>query len=169
MDEDNFTRARLESRRADNYRYKTSKNYISKEFIDAYITAEFKKTNELEKIASMYMLAEKGINISSYGDIKIEVSEKDIRDIYIKINQNADKNFVLFYQSYLRKIEKGYYPEYVESALQDLKTAYHTLRRTNYFEWNCPDQMITVSEMENLYLLISGEKDNSSKSKEQLK
>ena len=169
MDEDNFTRARLESRRASNYEHKTSKNNIAREFIDTYVDAEFKKTKDLEKVASMYALVEKGINLSSYGVIKLEISEKDIRDIYVRIKQNATSNFIKFYKSYLRKIEQGYYPEYVESALQDLKTAYHTLRRTNYFEWNCPDQMITVSEMENLYLLISGEKNNSSKSKEQLK
>ena len=168
MEEDNFTRARLESREASNYEHKMSKNNIARKFVDIY-NSELKATDKIQEVASIYRLLEKGINVSSYGATKEQLSSKEIDNIYVRIKQGAEKNFVLFYQSYLRKIERGYYPEYIESALQDLKNAYHTLRRTNYFEWNCPDEMITITEMENLYLLITGEKKVSSVNKEQLK
>ena len=168
MDEDNFTRARLESRAASNYEHKTSKNNIAREFVDIY-SSDLNTTAKMQEVAGIYTLLEKGINVSTYGATKEQLSSKDIDNIYVKIKQGAAKNFVLFYQSYLRKIERGYYPEYIESALQDLKTAYHTLRRTNYFKWNCPDEMITIAEMENLYLIITGEKKVSSANKEQLK
>lgn len=158
MEEDNFTRARLESRRASNYTHKTSKNNVARQFVDIYMNPDLQDSTDLQNVANMYLLLEEGIVPSSCTRKSEKISKRELNEIYVRIKQNATSNFIKFYQSYLRKIEQGYYPEYVESALEDVKTAYHTLRKSNLFDWNCPDEMITTSEMENLYLLISGQK-----------
>lgn len=157
-EEDNFTKARLESIKASKHDIKTQKNENKREFIDKYIKLKFGHDEGIEKVARTYILLKRGINPCSCPSMKIEISDKQINDIFKEIKQESAKKFISFYESYLRKIEKKYSEEYVLSAIQDLKTAYHTFRKSTQLNWDCPDERITLSEMQNLYLLLTERK-----------
>ena len=81
MDEDNFTRARLESRVASKYSYKTSKNDIARQFIDIYMNSNLQDTSNLQDLANTYLLLEEGINPSSCTGKRVQLSKREINEI----------------------------------------------------------------------------------------
>lgn len=165
--EDNFSRARMQSTRNTNYNAKTSKNNIRNEFINAYAKPDYQNEGKIKEIARTFILLERGIVPESCPDYKIDVSQETIKNIFLKIKETSNDNFIKFYESYLRKIELGYREELVESSLEDTKTAYQTLRKCHLFTWECPEKIITIKEMENLYLLLTrNKKDKNDQEKD---
>ena len=163
--EDNFSKIRMQSTRNTNYTAKTSKNNIKNEFVCEYTKTDYKNTVEIKKIARTFLMLEKGIVPESSPSYRIDIPDKMIPEIFSKIKQGSTKDFINFYQSYLRKIDIGYSEEIVKSSLEDVKTAYHTLRKCHLGQWECPHNMITIKEMENLYLLLT--KDTKDKNPEE--
>lgn len=163
--EDNFSKIRMQSTRNTNYTAKTSKNNIKNEFVCEYTKTDYKNTVEIKKIARTFLMLEKGIVPESSPSYRIDIPDKMIPEIFSKIKQGSTNDFIKFYQSYLRKIEFGYNQDIVDSSLEDVKTAYHTLRKCHLGQWECPHNMITIKEMENLYLLLT--KDTKDKNPEE--
>lgn len=152
MSEDEFSKARLDSAIKSNYGGKVSKNNARRNFIDKYTSNCGKMDDELLKAAKECIMAEKGIVIEKSSlNYEIDITEETLNSLYVAIKKNSDDNFKYFFESYKRKIEYEYSDEYISSALRDLKTAYHTLRKCNILDWQCPDELINLTEMENLY------------------
>lgn len=155
---DKFDRARLESLVDSAYEAKVFKNTSRMNFIDAYTNSKGQKTKELIEATRLCFMGENGIDPKSCPKYKLDVSNNMIRDLYLKIKGDVRQNFSSFYKSYQRKINRGYNDEYISSALNDLKIAYYTLRKSEIPGYKCPLDMITESEMDNLYSLINTEK-----------
>ena len=165
--EDNFSKLRMQSTRNTNYTAKTSKNNVKNQFVCEYTKTDYKNTGEIKKIARTFLMLEKGIVPESSLSYRIDISDKMIPEIFYRIKQGSTNDFIKFYQSYLRKIEFGYNQDIIDSSLKDVKTAYHTLRKSHLGQWECPLSMITIKEMENLYLLLTKDiKDKSAEKKD---
>lgn len=156
MIEENFSKAKLESAVASNYDSKVSKNNARRKFIDAYVNSLGKLNDELLEAARICIMTEKGIVVESAPDYKVDITEETLNNLYLGIKNRADDNFRYFFESYQRKIERGYDNEHILSALQDLKTAYHTFRKCSILDWECPDEIVNLIEMENLYTILAG-------------
>ncbi len=166
--EDNFAEARFEGIRKNRYLLKHLKNKTARIFISTYNDSKKEKTNDLKKLACIYNRLDRGSLSIHIFDTDIEmISENDVEEVYVKIKQNADKNFKCFYESYLRKIEMGYEEEYIQTALEDLKNAYYTYRKASNPSWDLEDYQITENEMKNLYdILIPNSEEKISDKKE---
>ena len=149
---------RARSSQMSRYDIKTKRNENKKEFIDEYSKARLGYENNIQKLAQDFLLLERGIMPDSYSGVRNIASSIEIEDIYEKIKNSSNSNFVLFYKSYLKKIEYGYNQDFIFSALEDVKIAYSTLRKCNFLSWDCPNEMITINEMENLYNLLTNNK-----------
>lgn len=75
--------------------------------------------------------------------------------MYEEIKQNAGTKFIEFYDSYRRKIDMQYFQEYIDNALRDVKMAYQIYRKSNNPEWDSPSEQISITEMENLYSVLT--------------
>ncbi len=167
MAEDLFTAARVESVRKKEYKMKVLKNETKRAFIDEYYRTNGEFTEELKKKAIEYKLVKRGINFETYPDLKEEIGLKDVISIFVEIKKASEKDFLRFYESYERKLEKDYINEeegkqIISNSYRDLKTAYHTYRKCNTHGWNCPDEYITENEMKNLYLVLTKSKNENS-------
>lgn len=158
---DNFAKARLESIRQSKYNTKTANNNAKRLFVDEYIKAEYKQTETVLKAADICLLLQRGIVVESYPKHDINITNEELEKLFLQIKEGANNNFIKFYQSYLRKIDLGYAEEYRDTAFEDVKTAYHTLRKCSIPGWECPDEIITETEMENLYNILVGTKPNN--------
>lgn len=169
--ENTFVSERFEATRKNRYLLKKLKNKYSREFINIYTSYDGEINDKLKKIACLYDIVHKGsLNVHIFDSDMEKMSNEHIQQIYLNIKQNADKNFKYFYESYIRKIEKGYEQEYIQNALDDLKNAYYTYRKVNNPSWNLEDYQITESEIKNLYNILipsSGEKDSDKKELEE--
>lgn len=159
-EENNFAKARLESIRRSKYDTKTANNNAKRLFVDEYIKAEYKPTETVLKVADICLLLKRGIVVESYPKHDINITNEELEKLFLQIKEGTNKNFIKFYQSYLRKIDLGYVQEYRDAAFEDAKIAYHTLRKCSIPGWECPDERITEAEMENLYNLLVGTKPN---------
>ena len=83
------------------------------------------------------------------------ITDTQIEDVYEKIKQNAGTRFIEFYDSYRRKIDMHYFQEYVDNALRDVKMAYQIYRKSSNPDWDSPAEQISISEMENLYSVLT--------------
>ena len=153
-----FAAWRARSSQMSRYDIKTERNEKKKDFIDEYSKARLGYENNIQKLAQDFLLLERGIMPDSYFGIRNIVSSSEIEEIYEKIKNSANSDFVSFYKSYLKKIEYGYNQDFIDSALEDVKIAYSTLRKCSFLAWDCPDQMITIKEMENLYNILTNNK-----------
>ena len=153
--EDNFTAMRSEAIIKNNYSVKQARNKTAKDFIYAYVATDDKGTIEVKKAACLYNLARRGTLNTYISDAALEgLTEEDVTNIYKLAKQNSTENFKKFYESYTRKIEKGYFPEFIENALSDLKVAYSAYRKANNPLWDLQDSQITEAEMKNLYCIL---------------
>lgn len=154
-----FFDARRSSSQKCGYDFKTQKNYNKKIFIEEYKKHQLGQDSNIQECAQDFLLIKKGINPENYFCERDIVSSEEIKEIYETIKKSAGPNFIAFYESYLRKIGYGYNEDFIGSALEDVKIAYTTLRKCNLPDWDCPKEMITVKEMENLYnILVPKEK-----------
>lgn len=144
------------------YDIKTKRNENKRDFINEYSKARLGYENNIQEQAQDFLLLERGIIPESYRSEKNTVSSKEIEDIYEKIKNSANSNFISFYKSYLKKIDYGYNKDFIDSALKDAKIAYRTLRKCTFLDWDCPDEMITIKEMENLYSILTSAKSHKS-------
>lgn len=142
------------------YDIKTKRNENKRDFVDEYIKARLGYESTIQTEAQKFLLLERGINPDSFFGEKKHVSSKEIEDIYEKIRNSVNSNFILFYKSYLKKIDLGYNTDFIDSALKDAKIAYHTLRKSSLLNWDCPEEMITIREMENLYSILTNTKSD---------
>lgn len=168
---DNFASARMESTRINKYLLKQFKNKSAKSFLTIYINSKGEVTPSLKKAACLYTRAH-----SSSLDTFIEdgspdkITDEQINEIYGKIKDGASKNFVKFYESYRRKIDKSYNQDIIDNAFGDLRTAYSTYRMANNPLWNLEEEQITEAEMANLYNILvpqTGENPSNPISKEE--
>lgn len=167
--EDNFTRARLEGIRKNKYMLKHLKNKIAKDFLTVYGEANKGEINKLKELTYMYnLLCEGNLNICpSTFDLE-KISQSEIQDVYLGIRNIANNNFIYFYESYLRKIEREYEQKYVENALGDLKNAYYIYRKANNSAWNLDENQITKDEMTNLYNILTEKTKNEKVSSKEI-
>ena len=149
-----FFDARRKSSQKCGYDFKTRKNENKRNFIYEYNKYNCGQNNNIQEYAQNFLLIKKGINPENYFCERDVVSAEEIEDIYNIIKESADSNFIAFYESYLRKIGYGYTQDFIDSALDDVKVAYATLRKCKFPNWDCPKEMISVNEMENLYTLL---------------
>lgn len=165
--EDNFWSARLNSTRINNYALKQQKNKSAKAIVTIYLNNKGEITQNLRTTAFLYNRICSGILDTNLTEDNIsKITDEQINDIFLEIKSNADKNFIRFYESYRRKIDKGYTKEFVCNALSDLKTAYATYRKLNNSSWNLQDSQITENEMTNLYNILTQNKQQNSNSKQ---
>lgn len=158
---DEFSRARLESTIRKNYMIKSLKNRTAKELVNNYSSSENHATPKMKKIACTFLRLQNSDLSLFFTQSELDrITEVEIKEIYVNIKENSSKNFKYFYESYLRKIKKGYNEEYVENALEDLKNAYQTYRKVNNSFWNLENSQITISEMQNLYNLMVPQNNN---------
>ena len=155
--EDNFTRARLESQRKKQYMVKCLKNNTTKEFIYRYFqTKDTDNLDDLRKATFAYTEARKGnldFHLNTLGFINID--DDEINRVLLEIKANSSANFKYFYESYRRKLDRGYTSEFVDNALKDLKVAYQAYRKLQNSQWNLEAGQITEKEMENLYNILT--------------
>ncbi len=167
MEESKFIDARCASESAFKHKCKVDKNENKRAFVDIYIGYKSGNDEGIQKIAKEYLLIKENIVVGSFFGERPHVSDDKLEEIFIEIKQMSSKDVISLYESYLRKIKLGYHQEYVDSALHDAKTAYHTFRKCRLADWNCPEEMIAVAEMENLYLLLKGKDGQGEEVKKQ--
>lgn len=108
--EDNFARARLEGLRQNKYLIKKYRNKARKEFLEIYIRSKGEITPDLQKATSVSSRLSLGcLDIDVKESEYKRVTKDEIENLYKKITENADNNFVKFYESYLRKLELRLY------------------------------------------------------------
>lgn len=148
-----FASARMESTIKKNYMLKQLKNKSAKSFLVIYLNSNGEVTKNLKKVACLYKRSHSGISDTNISDEDLEeITDEEINEIYGKIKDGASQNFTKFYESYRRKIDKGYFDQnIVNNAYNDLKTAYSTYRMVNNPLWNLKKEQITEAEMANLY------------------
>lgn len=168
---DNFASARMESTRINKYLLKQFKNRSSKAFLKIYLNNKGEVTSSLKKAACLYTRAHSGSLDTYITDGSLDkITDEQINEIHEEIKEGVSKNFVKFYESYRRKIDKSYNQDIVDNALGDLKTAYSTYRMANNPLWNLEESQITEDEMTNLYNILvpqTGENPVNPMSKEE--
>ena len=166
--EDNFTRARLESKRKKQYMVKCLKNNTTKEFIYTYFQVRnTDNLDDLRKATFAYVESRKGnldFHLNTLGFMNID--NEEINRVLSEIKANSSANFKYFYESYRRKIDKGYTSEFADNALKDLKVAYQTYRKLQNPQWDLESSQITEKEMENLYNILTNTKTQQDSSVE---
>lgn len=151
---DAFSDARRESSKKGGYNFKTKKNENKRDFICEYIKYKVGQDSNIQECAQDFLLIKRGINPENYFCERDIASTEEIEIIFDTIKKMADSDFILLYKSYLKKIHLGYNQDIINSALEDVKIAYATLRKCKFPDWDCPKEMITIKEMENLYTLL---------------
>lgn len=152
---DNFTSARMESTRINKYLLKQFKNKSEKSFLTIYINSKGEVTPNLKRVACLYVKAHSSSLDTYITDDSLEkITDEQINEIYGKIRDGASKNFVKFYESYRRKIDKSYNRDIIDNAFGDLRTAYSTYRMANNPLWNLEEEQVTEDEMSNLYNIL---------------
>ena len=157
---DAFLNARRESSKKCGYDFKTRKNENKRDFVYEYLKDQKGQQSNIQECAQNFLLIHRGINPENYFCARDIVSQERINSIYDTIKETSDLNFISFYMSYLRKIGYGYNQDFIDSALRDVKIAYSTLRKCNFPDWDCPEESITVNEMENLYNILTQNKNS---------
>lgn len=159
--EDEFSRKRLEGASSTKFRFNKLRNEGREEFINEYYAINKNESN-LKRATLKYLLAKKTIlNIESFLDNPpkfCEVTEETIPQVFDEIKKNASLEFSLFYKSYKKKVEQGFSKEYTNNALIELKRAYRIYRKIQNPQYNIPEEQISVSEMENLYNILTNTK-----------
>lgn len=152
----NYENYRIEGIRMKNYILKQLKNKSAKSFLVIYLNSNSEVTKNLKKAACLYKRSHSGISDTNISDEDLEeITDEEINEIYGKIKDGASQNFTKFYESYRRKIDKGYFDQnIVNNAYNDLKTAYSTYRMANNPLWNLEETQITEAEMANLYNIL---------------
>lgn len=159
-----FLDARRKSSRECGYDFKTQKNNNKRNFIEEYIKHELGQDSNIQECAQDFLLIKRGINPQNYFCKRDIVSSEEIKKIYDVIKKSADSNFIAFYESYLRKIGYGYPQDFIDSSIKDVKVAYITLRKCKIPNWDCPEEMITLNEMENLYNVLTPKENSTTRS-----
>ena len=158
-----FVDARRKSSRECGYDFKTQKNNNKRNFIEEYIKYELGQDSNIQECAQDFLLIKRGINPQNYFCERDIASPEEIKEIYDIIKKSVDSNFIAFYESYLRKIGYGYNQDFIDSSIKDVKVSYITLRKCKIPNWDCPEEMITVKEMENLYAILTQKQPGSTK------
>lgn len=169
--EESFASARLDSIRINKYLLKHNKNEYKYLFLATYLNSKGEVTENLKKATFLYKRAHMGSLDTHITDTSLEeISDEEINDIYKEIKEGAFRNFIEFYESYRRKIDKSYDQDIIDNAFGDLKTAYSTYRIVNNPLWNLKKEQITEKEMTNLYNILvpqTGENPSNPISKEE--
>ena len=153
--EHDFIGARLNSTRINKYLAKQSKNNSLRNFVFLYTSSDDKTTKEIKEAVCMYKELDRGVLQPFINDSDIEkISDDEVEKVFNEIKEKSGENFIYFYQSYTRKIEKGYNEEFVNNAFSDLKTSYYIYRKVNNPMWDLTDSQITECEMQNLYNIL---------------
>ena len=159
--EDEFSKKRLEGASATKFRFNRLRNEGREEFIYEYYSTN-RNENNLKRAALKYLLARKTIfNIEAYLDNPpkfCEVTEETIPEVFKEIKEKASLEFSLFYKSYRKKVEQGFSKEYTNNALIELKRAYRIYRKLQNPQYNILEEQISISEMENLYNILTNTK-----------
>lgn len=151
---EDFSRARLESSRKNEYLLKQLENDTAKQFIDNYVKNGGSINLKLQELAFRYLMHHKGSITTYYDKTNFKkVSSDQIKSIYNLIRANSLNRFINFYESYKRKKNK-YDEEYADNAFNDLKKAYYIYRKCNNPIWDGNEECITENEMVNLYNLV---------------
>ena len=157
-----FLGARLNSTRINKYLAKQSMNNSLRKFISLYTSSDDKTTAEIKEAVCMYKELNRGVLQPFINDSDIEkITDDEVEKVFNETKEKSGKNFIYFYQSYRRKIEKGYNEEFVNNAFSDLKTSYYTYRKANNPLWNLTDCQITEGEMKNLYNILVPEQEKT--------
>lgn len=151
---EDFSRARLESSRKNEYLLKQLENDTAKQFIDNYVKNGGSINLKLQELAFRYLMHHKGSITTYYDKTNFKkVSSDQIKSIYNLIRANSLNRFINFYESYKRKKNK-YDEEYADNAFNDLKKAYYIYRKCNNPIWDGNEERITENEMVNLYNIV---------------
>lgn len=157
-----FLEARRRSASIQEYKLKKDQNTITYDVVKQYLNDSGEVTYELQKLIYTYQKVQGGRTLSSVEYDKVpemfpDITKEVIDSILLKIKEQSLEKFNQFFVSYQKRLaETGEASEErVKNALEDLKNAYSTYRKTNVRGWNTPKEQISISEMENLYNLIN--------------
>ncbi len=135
MTEENlFAEYRNMSGEQKRYLGKRKKIITAYEFLKTYKELENGEiTDELKIKAQEYFWAQNSITCLD-DIIPSGVPNSRVINAYNNIKENASTNFIKFYESYMRKIDKNFSEECTNNAVEDMHIAYETYCLANNME-----------------------------------